>query len=922
MHNEIYDMDKKLCFSDCSNSMSVPSPCSSQSSMSSSTSGYSSANNLPLMNFPRYDINNGDINMTFMPTTQNYDTHTSHFIQQRAPVIGAADPSDVNCLIDGKQTIAYTSQLILHEEPTEKFRFRYKSEMHGTHGSLNGQRSEKNKKTFPEVELKNFTGQGVIRCSLYQTNLDKPSPHSHQLVVRKEDMDECDPHDVYVSPEKGYIARFENMGIIHTAKKNICDALYAKKKQKMKFEMGITELSQRQEKTLRDEAEREGKHMNLNQVRLCFEAYKIVEGGWMKICEPIYSRPINNRKSALTGELKICRLSSVAGSAAGGEDIILLVEKVSKKNIQVRFFEMRDDDLVWEAFGDFSDADVHHQYAITVRTPAYKNKDIDKSIDVSIELVRKSDDERSTPVDFRYKPREIVLSRKRRRTSYSTSTTSSAVSSSELPESVVTGMHPLAQHSPQTISQEYNKSEELNALLEPSSYHIQFQSYMQKVTTDSAELAQNINPELFNDLCNLIGPDGELQTDGEAPTTRPRTRFLDQTASLIPTKSTSSPHPAMRHLLSAIRDNTLEKDKLVEKVRGIFEDYSADVDSGDTIIHDMVKNGQPNDAIILFKVLSKLNLTELLSQTNNLGQTPLHAACIYDQPMFIRPLLGLKCDPNIQDSEGNTALHIAIVENLKECLEGFASFISSSPDGVKFNANLANDNGFTPLHSAVRHGNINFIEILLTKCNASAKIASSRDGNNALHLAVQHQNPQMVKCLLTHGQIQVNAKNRSGHTAIDLAKTLDGNVKKEILDLLATKLPAANNNNANNSVETQTADVIKDEPEDDNDSSTEEDDSLSSEIDERNEEIQLKRLLQDEANCRRLGELLDVDNKWKKLGSELKLDHLLFLWTNGEAMLKFLVATDDMSVMKILNALHAIDPEVGSKATAMLKTQF
>lgn len=868
------------------------------------------------MNFPRYDMqHNGDINMTFMPTPtiQNFNdatTTAAHFLHQTSSIA----ISDANCLIDTNNITPtnYTCQLHLHEEPTEKFRFRYKSEMHGTHGSLNGQRSEKNKKTFPEVELKNFTGQGVIRCSLYQTNLDKPSPHSHQLVVRKEDMDECDPHDVYVSPEKGYIARFENMGIIHTAKKNICEALYEKKKKKMKFEQALTELSQRQEKILRDEAEREGKHMNLNQVRLCFEAFKIVEGGWIKICEPIYSRPINNRKSALTGELKICRLSSVAGSAAGGEDIILLVEKVSKKNIQVRFFEMRDDDLVWEAFGDFSDADVHHQYAITVRTPAYKNKDIDKSVDVSIELVRKSDDERSTPVDFRYKPREIVLSRKRRRTSYSTSTTSSAVSSSELPEPVVAGMHPFAQHSPQTISQEYNKSEELNALLETNSCQISLHTFMQKVTNDSAELAQQVNPDLFHELCNLIGTDGELQTDGEAPNTRSKTKLLSSNQKA---KTTFSQHQAMKQFILAIKDNA--SDKIEQSVRRIFEDLSNEHDSGDTIVHEMVKNGQFNDAIILFNIFSKLKLTELLSHTNNLGQTPLHTACIYDQPMFIRPLLGQKCDPNIQDTEGNTALHIAISENLKECLEAFATYIKSSIDGgVKFNANLANDNGFTILHSAVRQNNLNFIEILLTKCDASAKVASSRDGNNALHLAVQHHSPKMVKCLLTHTKVQINAKNRSGHTAIDLAKTLDGDVKKEILDLLVTKLSPSNSNI------TQSGDAIKDEPEEDNDDScsTEEDDSLSSEIEERNEELHLKRLLQEEANCRRLGEILDVDNKWKKLGSELKLDHLLFLWTNGEAMLKFLVATDDMSATKILNALQAVDPEAGSIAMAMLKT--
>lgn len=38
------------------------------------------------------------------------------------------------------------------EEPVEKFRFRYKSEMAGTHGSLNGMNSDRSRKqTFPTV---------------------------------------------------------------------------------------------------------------------------------------------------------------------------------------------------------------------------------------------------------------------------------------------------------------------------------------------------------------------------------------------------------------------------------------------------------------------------------------------------------------------------------------------------------------------------------------------------------------------------------------------------------------------------------------------------------------------------------------------------------------------------------------------------
>lgn len=158
----------------------------------------------------------------------------------------------------------YTAVLHIAEQPVEKFRFRYKSEMHGTHGSLNGINSKRTPKTFPEVILRNYDGPAVIRCSLFQTNLD--SPHSHQLVVRKDEHDVCDPHDLHVSKDRGYVAQFINMGIIHTAKKYIFDELLKKKQDRLVFQMGRRELSTKQTQELHKETEREAKDMNLNQV--------------------------------------------------------------------------------------------------------------------------------------------------------------------------------------------------------------------------------------------------------------------------------------------------------------------------------------------------------------------------------------------------------------------------------------------------------------------------------------------------------------------------------------------------------------------------------------------------------------------------------------------------------------------------------
>lgn len=95
-----------------------------------------------------------------------------------------------------------------------------------------------------------------------------------------------------VGPNR-YAAEFRGMGIIHTAKKNIAEELYRKLKA-CEEAKGI-ELSERDDRKLRDKATKEEKNMNLNQVRLCFEAYaKDSMGHLVQICDRIFSTPINN----------------------------------------------------------------------------------------------------------------------------------------------------------------------------------------------------------------------------------------------------------------------------------------------------------------------------------------------------------------------------------------------------------------------------------------------------------------------------------------------------------------------------------------------------------------------------------------------------------------------------------------------------
>lgn len=57
--------------------------------------------------------------------------------------------------------------------------------------------------------------------------------------------------------------------------------------------------------------------------------------------------------------------------------------QVAKEDIAVRFFEVEQGTLQWEAYGDFQHSNVHKQVAISFRTPKYKSQEVTESIKVN-----------------------------------------------------------------------------------------------------------------------------------------------------------------------------------------------------------------------------------------------------------------------------------------------------------------------------------------------------------------------------------------------------------------------------------------------------------------------------------------------------------------------------------------------------------
>ncbi|XP_076629052.1 dorsal isoform X1 [Colletes latitarsis] len=274
------------------------------------------------------------------------------------------------------------------EQPASKaLRFRYECEGRSA-GSIPGVNSTPENKTFPSIRIVGYKGRAVVVVSC--VTKDQPHrPHPHNLVGKEAcKRGVC---TVEVSSENMTVT-FANLGIQCVKKKDIEEALRIREEIRVDpFRTGF-------------EHKRQPTSIDLNAVRLCFQVF--LQGSqkakFNVPLPPVVSDPIFDKKAM--SDLVICKLSHCSASVAGGMEMILLCEKVAKEDIQVRFFEEKDGQVIWEGFGDFQPTHVHKQTAIAFRTPTYRIQQVEQPVQVFIQLRRPSDGVASEPLPFEMLP--------------------------------------------------------------------------------------------------------------------------------------------------------------------------------------------------------------------------------------------------------------------------------------------------------------------------------------------------------------------------------------------------------------------------------------------------------------------------------------------------------------------------------------
>lgn len=162
--------------------------------------------------------------------------------------------------------------------------------------------------------------------------------------------------------------------------------------------------------------------LDLNVVRLCVQVVLLGENRSQRInISPVVSEHVYNKKTLpdpLIYRLSHCN-SYVNGKNQNSEQIILLCTKVSlqcgcsrsncgfqvtKDDIKIRFFETRNNQVVWEDFGTFRANDIYNNTAICFRPPKYHDQNITDAVKVWVQLVRPTDEAASPPAEFEYLP--------------------------------------------------------------------------------------------------------------------------------------------------------------------------------------------------------------------------------------------------------------------------------------------------------------------------------------------------------------------------------------------------------------------------------------------------------------------------------------------------------------------------------------
>ncbi|XP_034018048.1 NF-kappa-B inhibitor epsilon [Thalassophryne amazonica] len=209
--------------------------------------------------------------------------------------------------------------------------------------------------------------------------------------------------------------------------------------------------------------------------------------------------------------------------------------------------------------------------------------------------------------------------------------------------------------------------------------------------------------------------------------------------------------------ISSVQEDQTQNTELTEQ-ENLLTTITED---GDTILHLAIIHEDDDIAHQLIQIFPK----DVLDIQNNLYQTPLHLATYVNMPVVVKDLVENGASLELQDQDGNTALHVACQYRKTDCAAEMTREVSCN----KLVPVLQTQNwkGLTCLHLATLNRQHHIMRLLMGK-GADLNIQEGTSGKTALHLAVELHDIISVKLLLNHGA-NVDVTMFNGCTPLHLA---------------------------------------------------------------------------------------------------------------------------------------------------------
>uniref|UniRef100_A0A9J7ZVF2 Transient receptor potential cation channel, subfamily A, member 1b n=1 Tax=Cyprinus carpio carpio TaxID=630221 RepID=A0A9J7ZVF2_CYPCA len=199
--------------------------------------------------------------------------------------------------------------------------------------------------------------------------------------------------------------------------------------------------------------------------------------------------------------------------------------------------------------------------------------------------------------------------------------------------------------------------------------------------------------------------------------------------------------------------------KTVAFLLSVGADFRIKDEAGRNFLHFVVL--QPKGLKNLPETILQMQNTEMLSDEDVEGCTPLHYACKLGIHDSVKNMLGLNIFVGQKSREKKSALHFAAeygrINTCKRLLETLTD------------SKMLNDwdeKGLTPLHLASRAGHTQVVELLL---RSGALFQSDYKGWSCLHHAVAEGYTQTIKILLSANVKLLDETNEDGNTALHIA---------------------------------------------------------------------------------------------------------------------------------------------------------